>query len=221
MSDGCRSVARGFPGREATRSKCSMPIRDASSGFASPRARSVLLHGPSARDDAARPRRRQVSYRQTTMPIRRLVTEPAPSEPTPYTSLARSWDHPGVGLEARRYSVWRRLAVGARDGPVQCMAGAVRHVSGDGLVDRWLGCGTAARYSCCGAGRLVVRIRLFCAGTVLDRLRVPGGCTDFRLAYAVRGAGSAGLPGAISRSRFWTGATDLDRRRFKGARARC
>ena len=130
-----------------------------------------------------------------------------------------SCDHPGVGLETRRHRARRRRAVGARDGAVQCVAGAVPDLSGHGLADRRRRRRTAARRAGGGDGRLVVRSRLFRAGPVLDRLRVPGRCIDLRLADAVRGAGPAGLSRAVHRSGLCAGAPDLDEGRFAGDRA--
>ena len=124
-----------------------------------------------------------------------------------------------MGMEARRHRACRGRAVGARDGAVQCLAGAVPDFSGRGLADRRRRRRTPARRAGGGDGRLVVRARLFRAGTVLDRLRVPGRCIDLRLADAVRRAGPAGLSGAVHRVRLRAGAPDLDPGRLAGDRA--
>src|SRR3981189_3641880 len=99
------------------------------------------------------------------------------------------------------------------------MARAVPDFSGPGLADRrrrrrapaWLARG--------GGGRLVVWAGLFRAGTVLDRVRVPGRCTDLRMADAVRRAGPAGISRAVPRLRFCDGAPDLDQGWLAGDRA--
>ena len=67
---------------------------------------------------------------------------------------------------------------------------------------------------------LLVRARLFRAGALLDRQRLPGRCADVRVADAVRGAGPAGLSRPVHRARFRAGAPDLDARRLAGACAR-
>ena len=116
------------------------------------------------------------------------------------TPRRRSCDHPVMGLEARRHCAGRGRAVGAGDGAVQCMAGAVPDLSGHGLADRRRGRRTLARRAGGGDVGLVVRPRLFRAGPVLDRLRLPGRCPDLRLADAVRRAGPARLSGAVHRA---------------------
>ena len=136
------------------------------------------------------------------------------------TPRRRSCDHPGMGLEARRHCAGRGRAVGAGDGAVQCMAGAVSDLSGDGLADRWRRRRTLARRAGGGDGGLVVRPRLFRAGPVLDRLRVPGRCAHFRLAVALRRAWPARLSRAVHRTWFRAGAADLDRECLAGDRAR-
>ena len=50
------------------------------------------------------------------------------------TPRRRPCHHPGLGMEARRHRAGRRRAVGAGDGAVQCLAGAVPDLSG-----RWSG----------------------------------------------------------------------------------
>ena len=80
-------------------------------------------------------------------------------------------------------------AVGAGDGAVQCMAGAVPDLSGRGLADRRFGRRAMARRARGSDVGLLVRARLFRAGTLLDRLRLSRRCTDLRLAmpFAVLG----------------------------------
>src|ERR1043166_5060044 len=125
-----------------------------------------------------------------------------------------------MGLEARGDRARRGRRLGAGDGAVQCMAGIVPDLSGDGLADRWRRRGPHARAAGCGDGGVVVRPRLFRARALLDRLRLPRRCSDLRMADAVCDPGSARLSGAIHRAGFRTGATDLDRRRFSRAGAR-
>src|SRR5205823_910635 len=106
-----------------------------------------------------------------------------------------------------------------RDPAVQCVAHIVRHLSGRAVADRWVRSRKAAWRARGGFGRLVVRAGLFRARTLLARLCIPGRRIDLRLADAVRGAGSAGLPGAISRRWFCVGTADLDQRRLARDRA--
>ena len=87
---------------------------------------------PSPRSHARRPARR----RPTTMRRRRPATEPARSEAAGKLRARRSCDHPVLGMEARRHCAGRGRAVGAGDGAVQCLAGAVPDLPGDGLADR-------------------------------------------------------------------------------------
>ncbi len=69
----------------------------------------------------------------------------------------------------------------------------------------------------CGVDRMVVRLRLFCRRTLLDRLRVFGRCADFRLDAAVRGARPAGGAGVLHSHRRRIGAHFLDARRAAAA----
>ena len=126
------------------------------------------------------------------------------------TPRRRSFDHPVLGMEARGHRAGGGRAVGAGDGAVQCLAGAVPDLSGRGLADRRRGAGEMARRAGGRIVRLLVRARLFRAGAVLDRLRLPGRCADIRLADAVCGAGPAGLSRAVHRAGLRAGATDLD-----------
>ena len=88
-----------------------------------------------AREPPPRSRaRRRARRRPMTMRARRPATEPARSDAGQQTPRRRSCDHPGLGMEARRHRAGRRRAVGAGDGAVQCLAGAVPDLSG-----RWSG----------------------------------------------------------------------------------
>ena len=114
---------------------------------------------------------------------------------------------------------WRRAlvafargrGVGAGDGAVRCLAGAVLHVSDSGLAGRWRGGRPPRRPAERGDRRLVVRLRLFPRRALLGRLRLPGRCQDLRLAAAVRGrsrcrrAWPATRPSALALARLlWT-----------------
>ena len=220
MSAACRCAARSFPAPAISRSKCSTPIRGASSGCASPPARSARRRArarkpPPRRRAGDRPAAGQRQCAAATRRWSRLAVNLSRQTPR-----RRSFDHPGMGLEARRHRAGRRRAVGAGDGAVQCMAGAVPDLSGRGLADRRRGRRTLARRAGSRDVRLLVRARLFRAGPVLDRLRVPGRCADLRLADAVRGARPARLSRAVHRARLRAGAADLDPGCLARARAR-
>ena len=122
-------------------------------------------------------------------------------------------------MEARRHRARRGRAVGAGDGAVQCLAGAAHYFPGHGLADRRRRRRTLARRTGGCDGRLVVRPRLFRAGTVLDRICVPGRCIHLRMVDAVRRARPAGLSCAVHRLRFRAGAADLDQGCLAGDRA--
>src|SRR3977135_2032808 len=79
--------------------------------------------------------------------------EPVRSESRGQTPRGRSCDHPVLGMEARRNRDRRRGVVGAGDGAVQCMAGAVPDFSGHGLADRRRCRRTPARRAGGGGGR--------------------------------------------------------------------
>ena len=116
----------------------------------------------SRRREAAPDANRAAGQRQCAAAVRRrsrLAVNAASKLRT-----RRSCDHPGLGLEARRHRAGRRRAVGAGDGAVQCLAGAVPDLSGRGLADRRRRRRTLARRAGGGDGRLVVRLRLFRAG---------------------------------------------------------
>ena len=76
----------------------------------------------------------RAARRPMTMRARRPAMEPARSDRRRQTPRRRSCDHPGLGMEARRHRAGRGRAVGAGDGAVQCLAGAVPDLSG-----RWSG----------------------------------------------------------------------------------
>ena len=108
-----------------------------------------------AKAAAAKPRPMPARRRPTTMRRRRPAMEPARSEAHQQTPRRRSFDHPGLGLEARGHRAGRGRAVGAGDGAVQCLAGAVPDLSGRGLADRrrrrpdsWRGVPAAAMSGC-------------------------------------------------------------------------
>ena len=156
------------------------------------------------------------------MTIRRRppAMEPARSDPNQQIPPRGTFDHPGLGLEARDHRTDRGRLVGTCDGAVQCLAGAVRDLSGRGLADRRSGRRKTAR--CAGGGGigLLVRARLFRARALLDRQCLPGRRADFCLADAVRGARPAGLPCPIPGARLRAGAPDLDAGCLAGAGAR-
>ena len=117
-----------------------------------------------AREPPPRGRARAAASRQAddNADARRPATEPARSERVP-TNFARAalaiilawgWKRALIALACRR-------AVGAGDGAVQCLAGAVPDLSGRGLADRRRRRRTTARRAGRGADRLVVRARLF------------------------------------------------------------
>src|SRR5712692_10214098 len=189
MSAACRCAAKSFPAPVISKSKCSMPIRDGSSACASRRARNAPRCARRARSVAASQRRRPVRNRPMITRARRPATEPARSELGKQTPQHRSCDHPVMGMEARRDRAPCGGVVGAGDGAVQCMAGAVPDFSGGGLADRRRGRRSLARRAGGRHGRLVVRARLFRAGTVLDRLRLPGDASTFAwlMPFAVLG----------------------------------
>ena len=120
---------------------------------------------------AARPPPSKASRRPATTRRRQPAMEPARGESDRQTSRRCPFDPPDLGMEARGHRAGRRRAVGAGDGAVQCLAGAVSDLSGRGLADRRRGRRTMARRAGGGAVRLLVRARLFRAGAVLDRLR--------------------------------------------------
>ena len=155
------------------------------------------VRAPRAKAGAAKRRRRPVRHRPTTIRAAARRRSRFAVNP-PANSARRPCDHPGLGLEARRHRAGRGRAVVAGDGAVQRLAGAVSDLSGHGLADRRRRRRTAARRAGGGDGRLVVRPRLFRAGPVLDRLRVPGRCIHLRMADAVRRARPAGLSRAVS-----------------------
>src|SRR5260221_226870 len=101
------------------------------------------------------------------------------AEPPPISVQARS---SCTARPARSPCARGRRAVGAGDGAVQCLASAVPDLSGGGLADRRRRGRARARRAGGGAVGLLVRARLFRAGAVLDRLRLPGRCADLRLA---------------------------------------
>ena len=156
------------------------------------------------------------------MTIRRRppAMEPARSDPNQQIPPGGTFDHPGLGLEARHHRAGRRHAVGACDGAVQCLAGAVCNLSSRGLADRRSGGRKKARRAGGGDVGLLVRARLFRARALLDRQRLSGRCADLCLADAVRGARPAGLPCLIPGARLRAGAPDLDAGCVAGAGAR-
>ena len=123
---------------------------------------------------------------------------------------------------------WKRAAIALVAGALSALAMAPFNAwpvlfltfPGDGLADRWRRRRTLARRAGGGDDGLVVRARLFRAGPVLDRLRVPGRCAHLRLAVAVRRARPARLSRAVHRTRFRAGAADLDPGCLAGDRAR-
>ena len=127
--------------------------------------------------------------------------------------LAWGWKRAVIALVAG-------ALVGAGDGAVQCLAGAVPDLPGRGLADRRRGGRKMARRAGGGDVGLLVRARLFRAGAVLDRQRLPGRCADVCLADAVRGARPAGLSRAVHGARLRAGAPDLDAGCLAGAGAR-
>ena len=76
---------------------------------------------------------RRASHRRPR--LRRRATEPALRDCRQHPSAARHGDHPLMGLEAGADRTGRGRAVGAGDGAVQWLAGAVPDLSGDGLAD--------------------------------------------------------------------------------------
>ena len=122
---------------------------------------------------------------------------------------------------------WKRAAIAVLAGALSALAMApfnawpVLFLTFPVVV--WLidgaGAGRLARRAGGRDGRLLVRARLFRAGTVLDRLRLPGRCADLRLADAVRRARPARLSRAVHRARLCAGAADLDQGCLARARA--
>ena len=146
--------------------------------------------------------------------------EPARSENSRQASRGASGGHPDLGMEARSHCAVGRRIVGACNGAIQCVAGAVPDVSGDGLADRRRRRREVARRAGGGDVGLVVRPRLLRVRIVLDRLRLPGRCIDLRVAVAVRDIGTARLSGVIHGVRLRAGAPALDPRRLPRDRAR-
>ena len=146
--------------------------------------------------------------------------EPARSDPNQQIPPGGTFDHPGLGREARHHRAGRGCLVGACDGAVQCLAGAVCNLSGRGLADRRRGGRETARRAGGGDVGLLVRARLFRARALLDGQRLPGRCADLCMADAVRGARPAGLSCLIPSARLRAGAPDLDAGCLAGAGAR-
>ena len=135
----------GARARPASRSRCSTPIRAASSGCASIAARIARRARPrrppprSGRDaaagDRAAPTDRAVASRRCrharTNRDRRRTRMPACAS----RACRMRWCSPGAGGAPLIAFVGGR-GVGAGAGAGQCLAGAVRHLSGPGVADR-------------------------------------------------------------------------------------
>ena len=140
MSAACRCAAKSFPARVISRSKCRCHI-PASGGCALPQARS------EARARAGETRRREatpeaVSRRPMTTGAAAWAAEPARRE-APTASARSAWRSSRHG-DAAPHQASRRRAVSA-DGAVQCLAGAIRDLSGIRLID---GAGAGAGAAC-------------------------------------------------------------------------
>ncbi len=158
--------------------------------------------GTSRATPATKPPRHRARYQCAAgqrMHRRARAMEPVRGEISQHASCRRSFDHPGLGMEACGHRAGGGRAVVVRDGALQCVAGAVPDLSGRGLADRRRGSRKVAGHARRRTVRLLVRARLFRAGSVLDRQRLFGRCTDICLADAVRGAGPAGLSRFVHR----------------------
>ena len=128
---------------------------------------------------------------------------------------------------ARGLCCGRRL--GAGDGAVLSVAGALDHAAGAGVADRREpsaatpnsrrpGAGAPA----CGGGRdrLVVGVRLLPGRPALDRRGVPGRGGGLRRLHALCRHADAGRPGAVLRCGHGGGSDGLEVRRLARRRAR-
>ena len=158
--------------------------------------------GARARASEAAARPRPIPARRRPMTIRRRppAMEPARSDPNQQTPHARVFRSSWPGAGSARSSRWPRARLSAlamapfNAWPVLFLTFPVVVWLIDGAA-----AGKLARRAGGGDVRLLVRARLFRAGALLDRQRLPGRCADLCLADAVRGARPAGLPRPVSR----------------------
>ena len=181
----CRYAASWCRDRSRSKRKCSTPIRGESSACESTCARTGAL------PRRANCRRRQKSRRSGRQ--RRARRAPGRTRTRRgHRDEAGSCHCAVLGMAAPTDRVHGRRAFGAGNGTFQCLAGLVSDVPDAGLADRRCGDRPLGRSGRRGGDRLVVRLRLFCRRSLLDRLRVFGRCAGLRLAVADRGHRSTG-----------------------------